>query len=96
MSRKQKFRPAPRMLNCEQLADYLNKSVSWIIEHRAKLMAAGFPKPDPILGDTDQDAVDAWLDRRSELLSNAGDDDFSTAISGIAANRAARKRPAAA
>jgi predicted DNA-binding transcriptional regulator AlpA len=58
----------PRVLNTATLCAYLGRSESWFAEHRAELEAQGFPKPVSLLGGYDRNAVDLWLDQRSDLL----------------------------
>jgi hypothetical protein len=53
-----------RVLSDAELAEYLNKSSSWLAQHRHQLEAQyGFPKRLPLVGGNDLVAVDAWLDR---------------------------------
>lgn len=57
------------------LAVYLRRSEGWLKKHLPALYAAGFPHPDYLFGPDglfDRHAVDAWLDRRSNLLPLLG------------------------
>lgn len=62
---KRSDRPAlrPRIVNDAQLAGYLNKSVSWLAEHRSELEQRGFPPRLPVIGGNDLNAVDRWVDQ---------------------------------
>jgi len=62
---KRSERPAlrQRIVNDAQLAAYIGKSVSWLTTHRLELEARGFPPRLPILGGTDLNAVDRWIDQ---------------------------------
>jgi hypothetical protein len=62
---KRTDRPAlrPRIVNDAQLAAYIGKSVSWLTAHRRELESRGFPPRLPILGGTDLNAVDRWIDQ---------------------------------
>jgi DivIVA domain-containing protein len=67
----------PRVLSRSEVAGYIGRSDTWFGEHRGELEARGFPKPLPIVGGYDKDAVDAWLDRIGglEVQSEASFDD---------------------
>ena len=70
MSRtRPKFTPTPRILSDFQTACRINRSESWFGRNRPRLEAEGFPRFDPLLGGTDGDAIDAWLDQRSGLAT---------------------------
>ncbi len=64
-----KFTPTPRMWNDYQVASRLGKCESWLANHRPRLEVEGFPPRDALLGGTDADAVETWLDRRSGLAN---------------------------
>ncbi len=64
-----KFTPTPRVWSEFQVACRLGKCESWLATHRPRLEAEGFPPRDPLLGGTDADAVEAWLDRRSGIAN---------------------------
>ena len=66
-----KFTPIPRVWSEFQLACRLGKSQPWLKSNRDRLEAEGFPQPDPLLGGTDADAVEAWMDRRSGIGNGA-------------------------
>jgi hypothetical protein len=53
----------PRIVNDVQLAGYLGRSISWLIDHRHELEAQGFPARLPVVGGNDLEKVDQWLDR---------------------------------
>ncbi|MFP5514085.1 MAG: hypothetical protein ACLGJC_13470 [Alphaproteobacteria bacterium] len=58
----------PRLMTARDVATYLNRSEQWFLMKRESLEAAGFPRPDPLMGNLyDRAAVDLWLDRRSGL-----------------------------
>ncbi len=71
-----KFIPTPRVWSDFQVACRLGKSESWLGIHRPRLEAEGFPPRDPLLGGTDADAVEVWLNRRSGIANGKLDDDF--------------------
>ena len=58
---------APRLMNAQQTADYLGRSLSWFQAHRPDLERNGFPQPVPFIGSWDRRAVDHWLDRQGGL-----------------------------
>lgn len=66
---KPKFTFLPRLMTALDVATYLNRSEQWFAHKRPQMEAAGFPRPDPLLGLYDQRAVDQWLDRRSGLVA---------------------------
>lgn len=68
-ARKPGRRP-PRILSTfEALADYLDHSVTWLSARLSKWEAMGFPKRDDELDGWDIEAVDLWIDGRSNLLA---------------------------
>jgi predicted DNA-binding transcriptional regulator AlpA len=64
---------AVRMLSPKQTAQYIGRSRSWLYANLDRLIREGFPKPDPLLGNFDRQAIDAWLDHRAETTSNSVD-----------------------
>ena len=63
-------RRAPRILSTfEALADYLDHSVTWLSTRLSKWEAMGFPKRDNELDGWDIEAIDLWIDGRSNLLA---------------------------
>jgi hypothetical protein len=52
-----------RVLNDAELAEYLNRSPSWLSQHRHELEAQGLPPRLAVLGGNDLDAVDQWIDQ---------------------------------
>ena len=73
-SAKLSYNPTPRMLDAFQVSARLGKGAGWLKEHRAELEAAGFPTYDKLLGGTDGNAIEAWIDRRSGLAQMANDE----------------------
>ena len=67
--RKPGRRPPRIVSTTEALADYLDHSVTWLSTRLPKWEAMGFPKRDDILDGWDIEAVDLWIDGRSNLLS---------------------------
>ena len=61
----------PRMVPREKVARRLGVSFVVFNDKLAQLEAAGFPTPDPILGNYCLQAVDRWIDARSGLSSPA-------------------------
>lgn len=76
MSRStRRYEFAPRLMTHFDLVVYLRRSEGWLKTHLPALHAAGFPHPDCLFdadGLFDRHAVDAWLDRRSNLLPPSG------------------------
>jgi hypothetical protein len=71
--------PRARIVNDAVCAAYLNKSLSWLTEHRRELEERGFPPKLPIVGGNDLDKVDAWLDQLSDPNAAAYERDFEQA-----------------
>jgi hypothetical protein len=71
MARRPRPEIRPRIVNDVQLAGYLGKSISWLIDHRHKLEAEGFPPRLPLVGGNDLEKVDQWLDQLP-TTSNGG------------------------
>ena len=63
MARRPRPEIRPRIVNDAQLAGYLGRSISWLIDHRHDLEAQGFPPRLPVVGGNDLEKVDQWLDR---------------------------------
>ena len=80
--RRPRFDLPPRVLSPGELAGYLGRSLTWYIEHKEELEAAGFPKPLEILGGHDRAAVDAWLDQRGGLAEEDFDEAWARASDG--------------
>jgi hypothetical protein len=72
--RRPSFTPTPRVWTEHQVACRLGHGESWLRAQRPELERQGFPRPDPLLGGTDADAVDLWLDRRSGIIDSSGSD----------------------
>jgi predicted DNA-binding transcriptional regulator AlpA len=51
-----------RVLSTAEVAAYLGKSGAWWSTHAEALHRAGFPRPLPVVGGFDKEAVDRWLD----------------------------------
>ncbi len=62
----------PLLVPVEKVARRLGISTAGFAEMRADLEAAGFPKPDPIIGNYNLQAVDTWVNSRTGL-TNAND-----------------------
>ncbi len=81
MARKKRpFVPLPQVWSCSQVAAWFGRGEQWFRDHRPGLEAAGFPAPDDLLGGTDADAAKAWLDSRSGLAPDQGDDEWMEAL----------------
>ncbi len=61
------FVPEPRIWSEYQVACRLGRAETWLRDNRPNLEAAGFPQTDELLGGTDGDAVERWLDERAGL-----------------------------
>lgn len=70
---KVKFMPEPRGWTQVQVCARLGLSLSRFQEVKKQLKDEGMPQPDPITGRTDANALEAWMDRRSGLVSPAND-----------------------
>lgn len=67
---------APRLMTHHDLAVYLRRSEGWLTANLGRLVGEGCPEPDRLFapdGLFDLKAVDAWLDRRSNLRAAPGD-----------------------
>jgi predicted DNA-binding transcriptional regulator AlpA len=53
--------PLPRLLTVRDVCRMLRRTSGWFYKHREELEAAGFPKPVPVIGRYDAEAIDAWL-----------------------------------
>ena len=73
------FEPEPRVWSEHQVACRFGRGDSWLRDNRPNLEAAGFPQADDLLGGTDGDAVNHWLDMRSGMTdaSKTDDDELS-------------------
>ena len=69
------FEPEPRVWSERQVACRFGRGESWLRDNRALLEVAGFPQADDLLGGTDGDAVDRWLDMRSGMADDSETDD---------------------
>ncbi len=64
-----KFIPTPRVWSEFQVACRLGKTEPWLKSNRDRLEAEGLPQRDLLLGGTDADAIETWMDRRSGLAN---------------------------
>ena len=69
------FIPEPRIWSEYQVACRLGRAETWVRDNRPNLEATGFPQTDELLGGTDGDAVDHWLDTRSGMTDASDSDD---------------------
>lgn len=65
MNRRKPSFTERRILSSNEAAAYLGRSASWLADHSGKLEKAGFPKPLPLVGGYDKQAIDRWIDRLS-------------------------------
>ncbi len=73
------FEPEPRSWSEHQVACRFGRGESWLRDNRPRLEVVGFPQIDDLLGGTDGDAVNHWLDIRSGITdaSETDDDELS-------------------
>ena len=57
--------PEPRVWSEHQVACRFGRDESWLSDNRPTLEATGFPQIDDLLGGTEADAVNRWLDGRA-------------------------------
>ena len=69
------FEPEPRIWSEHQVACRFGRGESWLRDNRLRLEAAGFPQADDLLGGTDGDAVNRWLDMRSGMADDSETND---------------------
>jgi hypothetical protein len=62
MARRPMAEIRPRIVTDTQLAQYLEKSTSWLAAHRLELEAQGLPRRLPAVGGNDLHLVDSWID----------------------------------
>ncbi len=60
---RRNFDLPPRCINASETAAYIGRSLDRLPAHMPKRLAAGFPKPLPVLELSDRAAMDDWLDR---------------------------------
>ncbi|RWM29462.1 hypothetical protein [Mesorhizobium sp.] len=75
----------PRMVPPEKIARRLGVSPAVFDAKRVELEAAGFPKPDRVLGNYCLEAVDKWIDAQAGLTR--ADDPSSAQAAMLAAVR---------
>lgn len=63
--------PNARIWNAAQVAAVFGRSANWLYAHRNRLEQLGFPSRDRELGGWHSRAIEAWLDRRAGVESNA-------------------------
>ena len=66
-----RFHVIPRCIPANVAARRIGLSESAFLQHEPRLRQNGFPLPDPVTGNYDLVAIDAWLDRRSGLSEQA-------------------------
>lgn len=72
-----------RVLSAFETAAYLGRSVSWLTDHAHRLHKSGFPRPIPVVGGYDKQAIDQWLDRMGGApRSDDFDDAWTNAANG--------------
>lgn len=86
-----RFPVQPRMVGPEKVARRLGVTLAAFIERRAMLEAEGFPRPDPILGTTCLQAVDAWIDARAGLMPASGPVSDPATVERLAGQKAWRR-----
>lgn len=62
MNRRKPSFTERRILSSNEAAAYLGRSASWLADHSGELEKAGFPKPLPLVGGYDKQAIDRWID----------------------------------
>lgn len=65
------MRPNARILSETEVANRLNRSRAWFYANRRRLEQLGFPRKDNALKGRDSVALEAWLDRRSNIISQS-------------------------
>ncbi len=70
------FEPEPRVWSEHQVACRFGRGESWLRDNRPRLQAAGFPEVDELLGGTDGDAIERWLDVRSGIAKDHPEEDI--------------------
>lgn len=63
-----RFHVNPRCVPEHVAARRIGLTVSAFLQLKPELRKSGFPLPDPVTGNYDLKAIEAWLDRRSGLL----------------------------
>ena len=71
MTGRIRFRVEPGDVPLEQAARRLGKDMAEFVAILPKLIARGFPKPDPDTGNFDLAAIDAWRRMRNPHLFGA-------------------------
>jgi hypothetical protein len=65
-----------RVLSAFEAAAYIGRSTTWLADHADRLYKTGFPRPIPVVGGYDKQAIDRWLDRMGSVPRT---DDFDDA-----------------
>lgn len=60
-----------RIIKPTEVAERLGHSRPWFYAHRRRLEQLGFPQKDAELRGYDTIAVDNWLDRRANIISQS-------------------------
>ena len=76
------FEPEPRIWSERQVACRFGRGESWLRDNRSRLEAAGLPEIDEVLGGTDGDAVNRWLDERAGLAVRYEQGDIARELEG--------------
>ena len=58
----------PRLVPPIKVARRLGVTLATFVERLPDLQEAGFPRPDPLLGNYCLEAVDKWIDQRARLI----------------------------
>lgn len=66
-----RFHVSPRCVPANVAARRIGLSENAFLQHEPQLRKYGFPLPDPVTGNYDLVAIDAWLDRRCGLSEYA-------------------------
>jgi hypothetical protein len=66
-----RFHVIPRCVPAHVAARRIGLTVSAFLQLEPELRQSGFPLPDPVTGNYDLRAIEAWLDRRSGLSQQA-------------------------
>ena len=68
-----KFNLPPRGLIEHEAAGYVGLGPTEFHRLLPEMEAEGFPRPDPVTGRRDRQAIDAWMDARSGLAGESCD-----------------------
>jgi hypothetical protein len=90
-----RFRVEPRDVPPEQAARRLGKSLAEFNDALPRLLARGFPSPDPDTGNFDMHAIDRWCDARHAHLFGETTSMQARDASAVASERIAAMRKGA-